>query len=54
MWYDNWIREGDLYTLETESREWDMEYQKVSALIKDGKWDESVLSQLFIVELLII
>lgn len=25
LWFDNWIREGDLYNLVQNSREWDIE-----------------------------
>lgn len=35
-WYDNWIREGDLYSLVVESKECDLDCQQVKDLIKDG------------------
>lgn len=47
IWFDNWTKEGDFYTLLQNSREWDTQYQQVQDLIDNGAWNTQVMSQLF-------
>lgn len=44
IWFDNWIKEGDLYNLVENPVVWEQEYQMVQGLIQEGQWKIHVIT----------